>query len=103
MASYYTIQEAAKRLGITEQKIYYEIERGRLACQEIAGRMVLLEEGFKALKKRLVQQGMLMTPAQYCKKHGMSRSKFDYRKQAGYIKTIKLGGKVFVFGKIYEV
>ena len=98
MASFFTIQEVAKKLGITEQKIYYEIDRGRLLCQTIAGRMVILEESFRSLKKRLVQEGMLLTPAQYCKKNGMSRSKFDYRKKMGQIKTVKLAGKVFVFG-----
>lgn len=98
MKKYYTIQEVAKTLGLTESKVYYEIEVGRLKAQELAGRKVVYAGAIAKLRKTLIVQKVLPTPAEYCKKNKMSRSKFDHWVRAGKIKVARVGGKVFVKG-----
>lgn len=93
---FYTIQEASKKLGVTEQKLYYEIEAGRLKFNVVANRKVIMADDFTQLKKKFLYQRILLTPKQYCQKHNMSRSKFDYRRATGRIETVKVNGKIFV-------
>lgn len=95
---FYTIQEAAKKLGVPEQKIYYEIYVGRIKPEIIANRKVLMDDDIKKLRGQIARSKHLLTPKEYCRRHKMSRSKFDYRKSTGKIKTIKIAGKVFVQG-----
>lgn len=103
MSKFYTVQQMAKllsKLDVTESKLYYDIERGRIQTKEVAGKMVIYPKAFEEYKKKLLQKKALPTPAQYCEKHGMSRSKFDYRVRAGKIAVVRLGGKLFVKGEV---
>jgi len=96
MDNFYTVAEVAGQLDVTQQKVYYEIDHGRLNCQMIANRKVIMKEEVDALRDRLARENNLMTPGEYCEDRLITRSQFDYRVSVGKITTIKIGGKVFV-------
>jgi len=92
----YTIEQASEILKVPQQRIYYEIHSGRLKPLNIMGRYALSEENIESLKNKYFRKDNLITVDEYCKSKKISRSIFNYRKGIGYIKVIKIDGRVYV-------
>jgi len=91
-----TVKEVSEKLDIPEHVIYYEIERGGISRHKFGYFVMVDEDGIEYLKNKEKAKEGLLTPKEYCKKYKIKRGKFNYNVLKGYIKAIKIGGKVFV-------
>jgi hypothetical protein len=93
---YMTVDEVAKKMNVVPQKIYYLVYNNLIAWKKMFNRYVIpLTEVAKIEDFSLVKKSLL-SPKQYCEKNNIKRSLFNYRRMCGYIKTVKIGGRIFV-------
>lgn len=92
----YTVSEVAEKLDISPHRIYYMQEKGLIPKKRKFGQILLSENDFQKIRKRVSLMDSMETIKEYCRRKKISRNAFNYRRSRGRIVTVKIGGRVFV-------
>lgn len=91
-----TVQEVFEKTGVSESRIYYEIERGYIKTQKKYGRELITNAEFEKFKAKWERKRRLTAAPDYCFNHNITRNDFEGMVRRGEIETEKIDGEVFV-------